>query len=147
MNINKKNGQSGAALIEFVLVVPLLLLFLFGIIEFSVILYDKAVITGASREGSREWIEYKDVPVTKATLDNIIDNYTLDRLISLGPGSTPPTKKYKINDADWVAQTIGSGDKLAVEVTYTYNFLFLPAFIEGFLPSVTLSADTKMMAE
>ena len=40
--------QRGAALVEFTLVVPLLLMILFGIIEFSVLLYDKAVVTNAS---------------------------------------------------------------------------------------------------
>ena len=45
--------QRGAAAVEFAIVLPLLLVFVFGIIEFGFLLYDKAVITNASREGAR----------------------------------------------------------------------------------------------
>jgi Flp pilus assembly protein TadG len=47
------NSQRGAAVVEFAFVLPLLLVILFGIIEFSFLLYDKAMLTNASREGAR----------------------------------------------------------------------------------------------
>jgi Flp pilus assembly protein TadG len=53
-----KNRQAlqGAAVIEFALILPLLLLLLIGGIDMSLALYDKAVITNASREGARAGI-------------------------------------------------------------------------------------------
>lgn len=44
------SSQKGASAVEFALVLPLLMLILFGIIEFSLLMYNKAMITNASRE-------------------------------------------------------------------------------------------------
>ena len=101
MITNKKNGQRGAALVEFTLIIPLLLLFLFGLIEFSVILYDKAVVTNASREVARAWITYRDDAdkLDRAGIQAIIDTYTIDRLISFGGAgltiTTDPTDQRR----------------------------------------------------
>ena len=40
-------------MVEFAIVLPLLLMLIFGMIEFSVMLYDKAMLTNATREGAR----------------------------------------------------------------------------------------------
>ena len=52
----KSSSQKGASLVEFALVLPLLMLILWGIIEFGLLLYNKQVITNASREGARAGI-------------------------------------------------------------------------------------------
>ena len=49
-------NQNGVALVEFGLILPLLILLLFGITEFSLLLYNKQVITNAAREGARAGI-------------------------------------------------------------------------------------------
>ncbi len=51
--MKKISCQKGAAAIEMALITPLLLILLFGIIEFSLILYDKAIITNASKGPDR----------------------------------------------------------------------------------------------
>ena len=48
----------GSELIEFAVILPLLLLVVFGVIDFSIALYDKAVVTNASREGARAGIVF-----------------------------------------------------------------------------------------
>ena len=55
----KTRGQRGAAMIEFALVLPVLLIVLLGTVEFSLLLYNKAMITNASREGARLGIVYR----------------------------------------------------------------------------------------
>ena len=45
--------QYGSTAVEFSILAPLLFLILFGIINWSVLLYDKAVITNSAREGAR----------------------------------------------------------------------------------------------
>ena len=52
----KFTNRNGTAIVEFAIVLPVLLLILMGIIEFSFVLYDKAVLTNASREGARAGI-------------------------------------------------------------------------------------------
>ena len=41
--IEKIKNEKGAALVEFAIVLPLLLMLVFGMIEFSIMFYDKAV--------------------------------------------------------------------------------------------------------
>lgn len=45
--------RDGATAIEFALLIPILFLILFGIVEFSLIMFSKSVIEGATYEGSR----------------------------------------------------------------------------------------------
>lgn len=52
----RKNGRRrdrGASLVEFALVLPLLTLFLFGIIEFGIAYNKKQTVNSAAREGAR----------------------------------------------------------------------------------------------
>lgn len=145
-NRYRRNGERGAALVEFALVLPLLLLVLFGIIEFSVLLYDKAVITNASREAAREWVVYRDGTLTPklnlANLQKVVDDYAKDRLISFNSGAPPLTSTNPVDPTSF-----NSGDQLSLTVQYNYDFLFLPAFMEGLLPTVALDATTVMRAE
>jgi Flp pilus assembly protein TadG len=48
-----KHNQHGQAIVEFALVIPLLLLVIFAIIEFSHIFETMNVLTSAAREGAR----------------------------------------------------------------------------------------------
>ena len=75
------------------LILPLLLILLFGIIEFSIILYDKAMITNASREGARTGILYRADPQTGeydprdlAEIQAVVNNYLQNYLINFRPG-------------------------------------------------------------
>lgn len=45
--------QQGVAAVELALVLPLLLLIVFGIIEFGILMYDQAIVVAAAREGAR----------------------------------------------------------------------------------------------
>ena len=53
MRLTLKNNKSGLAAVELALIAPLLFLILFGIINYGIFLFDKAVITNAAREGAR----------------------------------------------------------------------------------------------
>ena len=144
----KRNGEQGAAAIEFALVLPLLIILFFGIIECSIILYDKAVITNASREGARVGIVYRFDPSNTGganhpgdtEIENTINNYIQNHLISLGAPSTAqiPTPT-RTGDA--------AGDILTVTVNYNYHFLVLPDFITTLTGPISLSATTVMRME
>jgi Flp pilus assembly protein TadG len=147
--IKKKWGdQRGVAAIEFALVLPILLILVFGIIEFSTILYDKAMITNASREGARLGIVYRYDPETDSsghpTTQDIIDRvniYLQNHLISLGsPSNAAETLVDKPNGDV-------SGQPLEVTVNYTYQFLVLPNFIATLTGGLNLSAVTIMRME
>lgn len=134
-----KNTQ-GAAAIEFAFVLPVLILLLFGIIEFSVLLYDKAMITNASREGARAGMVFSDPnPVTVPEIEGVVNNYCANNLITFGAAATPVTNV--------TYPTESFGDAIRVRVTYPYNFLVLPNFVAGLVGGSTISAETVMRME
>jgi Flp pilus assembly protein TadG len=46
-------GENGATLVEFALILPILITFLFGIVEFGRLLNIQVMVTSAAREGAR----------------------------------------------------------------------------------------------
>ena len=132
-------NQRGASAIEFAIVFPLLVLLLFGIIEFSVILYDKTMITNASREGARAGIVSQLVRVSDTQIQGVVDNYCRLYLISFRSGAAPVTTVTR------TGSTFGS--ELSVTVTYTYSFLALPQFVTGLVGPMNLTARTVMRME
>ena len=138
--IEKIGNQKGAALVEFAIVLPLLLMLVFGMIEFSIMFYDKAVITNASREGARAGIVY-DVPARISTgdIETIVGNYCGGRLITFGSTNQETTTVS--------GPCINAGDTITVTVTYPYDFLVLPNFVTTLTGSIDLSAVTTMRCE
>jgi Flp pilus assembly protein TadG len=47
-------SERGAAAVEFALVLPILVVILFGVIEFGGVYHAQLMVTGAAREGARE---------------------------------------------------------------------------------------------
>lgn len=52
-DMRRRQGDRGAAAVEFALVLPVLLLVIFGIIDFGRMLYAKITLAEAAREGAR----------------------------------------------------------------------------------------------
>ena len=96
--------RDGVAAVEFALVLPLLLLILFGIINFGTLMYDQAVITNAAREGARwasinsEMDKPSGAPCSSqgVGLSNpceIANQYARNNLITFG-GAVTPTSTF-----------------------------------------------------
>ena len=89
--MNKFNLRSNAV-IEFILIAPLLIFILDGIMEFGVMFYDKAVITEASRAGARWGIVLRSSSFeTPAQVQTYTTNYLSNNLISFSKTSPTPT--------------------------------------------------------
>src|SRR5260370_41831929 len=78
--------EGGVAALEFVLMLPFLMLVLFGIIDVSMILCDKAVITNASREAARAGVVLGSQPLSSAQIQKVALIYTQNNLVT---GGTP----------------------------------------------------------
>lgn len=140
-----QSGQTGASAVEFAFVLPLLVILVFGIIEFSVLAFDKAMITNASREGARAGIVYRydpngglnhpDDAEIVATVNQYVQNY----LINFGESSGITTTITRTGDA--------AGDPLTIRVEYQYDFLVLPGFISTLVGGINLVAETVMRLE
>lgn len=139
------NNQRGTSAVEFAIILPLLLVFIFGIIEFGLVFYNKAMVTNASREAARSGIVYRNPPVTVAEIQGVVDSYCGGMLVSFGgsPGAVTTVPS---------GECTNHGDELVVNVAYQYEFLLIPdflaAFFSGGMPGIIdVSAVTRMRCE
>ncbi len=136
----KKKKQRGVAAVEFALILIPLVLLVFGAIEFSTLIYDKAMITNASREGARAGIVYSyPNRISDAEIVNVVNTYCSNHMISLGGDSPVGTTITRAGNS--------SGDSLTVRVSYVYQFLILPSFMAALSDGLSLEAVTVMRLE
>lgn len=146
------NNQKGASAVEFAIVLPLLFTIIFGIIEFGIIFYNKAVITNASREGARFGIlaEVAVYPTPDGDIATQVHSYLNDGglLINLG-GAPADTSNISVQVEDNAISPASreTGDFLTVTVSHAYNFLVVPNFITLLPQALTLSGKTTMRME
>ena len=145
--------ENGGSLIEFAIIAPLLFVILFGIIEFGVLLYDKAMLTNASREGARAGIVY-DFDSTagtnhpdNATIIATVQQYCQDYLISFDAGSTVGVAISRAGSSSLDS----AGDQLTVNVSYPFRFLVFSNVLallgDGIGDTLNLQAETVMRME
>ncbi|MEI8032372.1 MAG: TadE family protein [Chlorobiaceae bacterium] len=78
-------------LVEFALILPVFLLLLFGVISFSVALYNKTVLTMATREGARagaKYVKNRTSTIIQSSAAAAALQLCQNNLISFGPGMT-----------------------------------------------------------
>ncbi|MEO7858934.1 MAG: TadE/TadG family type IV pilus assembly protein [Nitrospirales bacterium] len=132
-------SESGASAVEFALLLPVLVLILFGIIELGLALYQQSILTNASREGARLGIVQSVPPITTAAITTRVDTYLTSA------GITPGTVTKAI--------TLGTvtGTPVTVTLTLPYTFVTLPGVTGMFGPAMssalTLRAVTVMRHE
>ena len=139
-------NKRGTAVLEFAIILPLLLTILFGIVEFGILLYDKAVITNASREGARAGIVSRDPRVSDDDIQTVVKNYCKNYLITFG-ADTIENDDIVISPPYGTRSSAGFGTDVTVDVTYHYDFLALPNFITTLLGGINLQATTLMKME
>ena len=139
---SKSSSQKGASAVEFALILPLLMLILWGIIEFSLLLYNKQVITNASREGARAGIVAQNPRVTDGEIVGVVNSYCATYLVTFGGGVLSVTTG---------APGTSFGQPLTVTVTYPYQFLVFHnianTFFGGSFGTIPLTAVTVMRYE
>jgi Flp pilus assembly protein TadG len=158
MNIK---DQKGAAIVEFALILPLLLILLFGIIEISLLLYNKAMITNASREGARTGIvfDFDDNGTPGDTTDDtyhptvpeirqVVRIYAENHLVTFGSDTLVDDHiEICVNGVcPGNPATASSGDELTVTANYKYDFLVFPRLV-SLANFLDLKAVTKMRFE
>jgi Flp pilus assembly protein TadG len=140
MLFRSNKREAGTALIEFAIVLPVLVILVIGIAELGLFIYDKQIITNASREGARFGIVYSVPRKTVAAIQTVITTYASSYMVTFGAANTP-----RLNPAP--TPCVNSGDNLTVRVTYTYAPLIAPNSIMTWVLPTTLSATTVMKCE
>jgi Flp pilus assembly protein TadG len=131
-NMKTIKDRKGASAVEFALILPILILLFFGIIDFGLLIYNKQVITNASREGARAGIVQKMPRLSVSGITSVVDAYAKDRLVTFGSIKNPVTSVPSGNCAAY-------GQDLVVSVSYDYQFLALT--------TLNLTSQTIMKCE
>ena len=139
-NATLSRRQCGAAAVEFALVLPLLLATLMGMVEMGLALYDKSVITLASREGARAGIVLRNPKPSVAEITSTVLQQTQGRLISLVPSDAPQVTVVQSTPAVYP-------NTLQVSVQYTFRGLALGALMQSLGSPWVIHASTVMVHE
>ena len=138
-------ANNGSAVVEFAIVLPILLLIVFGIINFGVLMYNQSLIPNAAREGAR-WASihstvtfgngcsnsYSSSPIDPC---QVAYSYANQVLISFGASSLA---------ASVVAADYNSGTPQTVVVNYNYTGI---GWFFGGQPSKGYSSKAVMLHE
>jgi Flp pilus assembly protein TadG len=112
-------GRSGQALVEFALIAPILLLLVFGLVDFARAWSAHHVITDAAREGTRMLvIANPDIGTAeaKAAIESRMASAglkTASATVTFNPANGEPAR----------------GDPMTVTIQYPYDFWILGPFI------------------
>jgi Flp pilus assembly protein TadG len=133
--------RSGTSVVEMALVLPLLLILIFAIGEFSIAFTQWQTITNAAREGARVGVLFRGTNCNAGTvttqIQQTIDTYVAASGITAGGVAlTPPP----------TGVCAGSGTPLQVNAQIPYQFQMLPG-LAGLQPQITLSATSVMRNE
>jgi Flp pilus assembly protein TadG len=114
----KINDRKGASAIEFAIILPVLVLLLFGALEYGLLIYNQQVITNACREGTRAGI----TGAADTDIVQIVRNYCDGRLMTWADGTWHITDD---NPPNVTTSGVGGAfpDDLTVTVEYIHNFL------------------------
>lgn len=125
----------GSAIVEMALVLPLFIMLLVGIVEFSRVLMVKQVITNAAREGARAGAINLDDAQALANANSVTQSYITSSGVDLGSANVTS-----------IFVTTGGSQGLQVTIDYNYDSLLTP-WIPGIPDSFTLRSTAIMRRE
>ena len=139
-------GERGAALVEFAIVLPILLMIVFGIVDFARAFYTQNNLTSAVREGAR-WASVQPIANlnTAAGVQQIVKGFFNNANNTAAKFGGPPVTDVQIT----LTKTPAGNNPEYVTVAVTgYQFQWwtpLPGMV-GF-PAGTMSAQAKFRWE
>jgi Flp pilus assembly protein TadG len=116
-----RNNQDGQAMVEFVLVAPILLLLIFGIIQFGIAFNNYMTLTDAVRAGARQAAVSRTLPDPVGTTTNRVKTAATNLDTSTGVlDITVDPFDPKTGSHSWA-----QGGDVTVKATYPYSISLL----------------------
>lgn len=144
-------GQSGQALAEFAIVVPLLLLLVLGVVDFGRAWHAYQVITDAAREGARLAVVARTPPATPADVEAAVRDALSRRNLPSGSGTTSIAVGLvqPLPPATPLVWPGTKGDPAQVRIEQEFTFLFMGPFLRWAAgrETITLSTTSVMRKE
>lgn len=133
----RRFDDRGVAATEFALLLPVLLLILFGTMEFGMMMYGREVVTNATREGARYGIVAQTPPVTSGEMITQATNYLT------GTGVNSASVTFSVP-----ACCGATGTPVTLAATYRYPWLipYIPTML-GVPSPLPIAITTTMRHE
>ncbi len=131
--------SGGMAMVELVLVLPVLLVILFGLLEFSILFGRWLTLSNAAREGAREAVLFR-IGCDAATVETAVRERVRTYAERLG---------VTLGDADIAVEgaCLARNTTARVTVNLVHTFRVLPGLAPGVGPTVPLVASSEMRNE
>ena len=157
-------GERGGVAVEFAIILPVLMLLVFGIIDFGHAWYMRHLMSDGSRDGARYGTRYQTVPGNQAqrllpkNLSPSISDYVLNTAADNDGKNGWGLKNLLPADANPQVTPTGAastenvginlaGEDLHVTITATKTWFVLGNLIPGLGSTETLSVTTTMKCE
>lgn len=137
MSLRRLRSESGMAMVEAVIVLPVLLMLMFGILEFGLAFGRWQVLGNAAREGARRAVVYRDTcnpTAVEAEVDAAVIGYASTLGMSVGAGDVS------------LSGACAAGPS-TVTVAHTHDFLFVDAFAPSLSSTLRLVGRSTMRNE
>jgi Flp pilus assembly protein TadG len=122
--VPRLRDERAAALVEFVLILPIFVLIVFGTIEFSAAYNDSAVVADAARAGGRIGSTAPGTDYTSANATNLVTTHVQTAVRALPAGSPKELWIYEANNKGYPGATDNtswSSCPTGTCVKYTWN--------------------------
>jgi len=146
-------SRRGTAAVEAAMVLPMTLLFMFGIIEYGRYVMTLQIVTSAARAGARyalshvQSVSLNGVTYGNATTDvqNVVNTYLAGQSLSSQSVQVFESSTTGTNTGTWTSAT--AGQSICVQITGNYipiisKYLYLPTSIPVSVKSVTRVEST-----
>jgi Flp pilus assembly protein TadG len=130
----KLRADRGAAAVEMAIVIPVLLMILFGIIDFGRMYNAQVTLTDAAREGARA-----------AAAGDSADNRVQAVTTGMNPKVTTDAVSYT-DSANRTVTACGADVTAKVTVRYTFSYVTPFAAIAGMFPGAKFGGNVAMTA-
>lgn len=117
MRFHDRRGERGAAAVEFALILPILILLVLGLIEFSRVYNIQISLSNAAREGARTMAVQNSLPIARSAA------------IAAAPSISPA-----VSDAQIAISPTTCTAGATVDVTISYNVSLMTGFFGATLP-------------
>jgi Flp pilus assembly protein TadG len=129
------------AMVEMVIILPLLLMVLFAIAEFGLAFTKWQTLTNAAREGARDAVMFRvdcDAGTVVTEVQNTVISYANAGGVTVAPGDITVTG---------ACGAVNTDTSVSVDYTVQDFFKVLPGFASSVNPDLTLSASATMRNE
>lgn len=137
--LTRRRRQGGMAMLEFVFILPVLLLVLFSIVEFGLLFGRWQTLTNAAREGARTAVVFRkdcDATALQTEVRTVVKDYASSMGIVVTDG--------QITFGGTLCGAAGTQSE--VQVDWPFSFRVVPGF-SGMSPTINLVGKSVMRNE